>query len=245
MNLTITPNYTALSIMAARLIAQLVKAKPDCNLGLATGRTPIGVYAELVRMHREEGLSFKRVRSFNLDEYYELQPNHPQAYRRYMNEHLFNRIDIAPQNTHIPDGTIDFERVYSHCADYERAIDDAGGIDLQVLGIGKSGHVGLNEPGSTAESRTRLITLEPVTRLDAAGDFLGIDNVPTRALSMGVGTIMRAKRIILLATGVHKASVVARALRGPVSTEIPATFLQEHPAVEVLLDREAAGALLA
>ena len=235
------------SLHVAGLIAELIRARAAagqrCVLGLATGSTPTGLYAELVRMHREEGLSFRGVVTFNLDEYYPIRPEQLQSYHRFMREHLFDHIDIDPANVHIPDGTIPIEQVSQHCAAYEQAIEEAGGIDLQILGIGRTGHIGFNEPGSARNSPTRLISLDQVTRRDAAADFFGEENVPRRAITMGVGTILRAKRIILMAWGENKTAVVARAVEGEVTEFVSASFLQEHPGAEFILDRAAAAGL--
>ena len=203
----------------------------------------MGVYAELVRLHKEEGLSFKNVVSFNLDEYYPMQKNELQSYHRFMHEHLFDHIDIEPQNVHIPDGTLDIEEVHDHCLGYEKAIMDAGGIDIQILGIGRTGHIGFNEPGSGRESLTRLITLDRTTRLDAASDFFGEENVPRRAITMGVGTILQARRIILMAFGEGKGPVVAQAVEGEINSIVAASYLQEHPNAEFLIDEAAAAYL--
>lgn len=231
----------------ANEIATLIRSRADeqanCVLGLATGSTPVGVYDELVRMHREEGLSFQNVITFNLDEYFPVQPNELQSYVRFMREHLFDHIDIQPENVNIPDGTLPVEDVDQYCADYEQEIIDAGGIDIQLLGIGRTGHIGFNEPGSGKNSRTRLITLDRVTRIDAASDFFGIEHVPRRAITMGVGTILDAKRIFLLAFGEHKAPIVARTVEGDVSPQIPATFLQGHPGVQFLVDEPSSESL--
>jgi glucosamine-6-phosphate deaminase len=214
-----------------------------CVLGLATGSTPTGVYAELVRMHRAEGLSFKNVITFNLDEYFPMQPESLQSYVRFMREHLFAHIDIDPKNIHIPDGTLRPEDVPAFCDHYEAQIAAAGGIDLQLVGIGRSGHIGFNEPGSARDSRTRLITLDKITRMDAASDFFGDQYVPRRAITMGVGTILKSKRVIMLAFGEGKAAIVARALEGPITPQVSASFLQEHPNTLVLLDASAAAEL--
>ena len=228
-------------------IAELMHTKAAsgqmCVLGLATGSTPTGVYDELIRMHREEGLSFKNVITFNLDEYLPMEPQSLQSYVRFMREHLFGHIDIDPDNVHIPDGTLSPEEVPHFCQAYEKAIDDAGGIDLQLLGIGRTGHIGFNEPGSGRDSRTRMIWLDKLTRLDAASDFFGIEHVPTRAITMGVGTILAARRIIMIAFGEGKARIVARAVEGPVDTAVAASFLQDHPNATVVLDQAAADAL--
>ncbi len=227
----------------ARLIRDRAAAGRDCVLGLATGSSPVSVYTELIRMHREEGLSFANVVTFNLDEYFPMHPSALQSYRRFMDEHLFDHVDIDPARVHLPDGTIDIAEVPEHCRRYEQAIADAGGIDLQLLGIGRTGHIGFNEPGSRRDSRTRLITLDRVTRLDAASDFFGEEHVPRRAITMGVGTILEARRIILLAFGEGKAPVVRDAIEGPVSNAVAASFLQEHPSAGMYLDEAAAACL--
>lgn len=211
--------------------------------GLATGSTPVGIYDELVRMHREEGLSFENVITFNLDEYYPMNPDELQSYSRFMREHLFDRVDIPTENWYIPNGTGPVDRVIEACQEYEDKIASAGGIDVQILGIGRTGHIGFNEPGSSKHSRTRRITLDRVTRIDAASDFFGQENVPRHALTMGVGTILEAKQIIMLAFGEHKSTVVARAVEGEVHSSIAASFLQEHPNARVILDESASEAL--
>jgi glucosamine-6-phosphate deaminase len=235
------------SAHVARTLAALIEERrgrgEETVLGLATGSTPVTVYDELVRLHRDEGLSFAGVTTFNLDEYFPVRPEALQSYRRFMREHLFDLVDLDPARTHLPDGTLDAEDVAAHCARYEAAIREAGGIDVQLLGIGRTGHVGFNEPGSTPESRTRLIWLDRLTRLDAASDFFGIEHVPTRAITVGVGTILEARRIILMAWGEGKAAIVARSVEGESSAAVPATFLQSHPAAEVVLDRAAAAEL--
>jgi len=227
----------------ASLIRERSEKGKNCVLGLATGSTPVGIYAELVRMHREEGLSFQNVITFNLDEYYPMQPNELQSYVRFMNEHLFDHIDIPKEQVHIPDGTVSPEEVADYCRDYEEHIVEAGGVDIQILGIGRTGHIGFNEPGSDETSRTRLITLDAVTRTDAASDFFGAENVPRRAITMGVGTILRAWKIYILAFGENKAPIVARTVEGEPSPLVPATYLQQHRNVDVLLDPAAASEL--
>jgi glucosamine-6-phosphate deaminase len=227
----------------ADLIRQRAEAGQNCVLGLATGSTPVGIYDEWVRMHREEGLSFANVITFNLDEYFPMQSHELQSYMRFMNEHLFHLVDIPPENIHIPDGTLPIEQVAQYCEQYEAWIEAAGGIDIQILGIGRTGHIGFNEPGSGPESRTRLITLDGVTRIDAASDFFGEENVPRRAITMGVGTIMDARKVILLAFGEHKAPIVARAVEGEVTASVAASFLQQHEHAQVILDQAAAAQL--
>lgn len=244
------PEAMDASIAAAHEIADLIRQRgaeqKQCVLGLATGSTPVNVYAELVRLHQEEGLSLANVVTFNLDEYFPMQPECLQSYVRFMNEHLFDLVDIEPSNVNIPDGTIETNNaseLAEYCRQYEQRITDAGGIDIQLLGIGRTGHIGFNEPGSTTASRTRIITLDGVTRIDAASDFFGIENVPRRAITMGVGTILEARRILLLAFGEGKASIVSRTVEGGVSTDVPATFLQHHQNVEFLLDDAASAQL--
>ena len=235
------------SATVAAEIAALIRTKADrgerCVLGLATGSTPTMVYAELIRLHREEGLSFRNVVTFNLDEYWPMDPAELQSYRRFMREHLFDHVDIDPANVHLPDGTVPADRVHEHCLAYEQSIRDAGGIDLQLLGIGRTGHVGFNEPGSSRASRTRLITLDAVTRKDAASDFFGQENVPLRAITMGVGSILDARRVILMAFGEGKSAVVAKAVEGPITESIAASFLQQHPNAAFWLDAAAAADL--
>ncbi len=238
---------TQASVAVAREIARIIREKAASRemavLGLATGSTPVSVYDELVRLHKEEGLSFGNVITFNLDEYWPMAPDELQSYRRFMNEHLFDFIDIDPANIHIPDGTLPRERVAEFCQEYERLIRDAGGIDLQMLGVGRTGHVGFNEPGSPRDSRTRLITLDRVTRMDAASDFFGEWNVPRKAITMGVGTILSARKVVLLAFGEHKAPIVRRAVEGEISSSVAASYLQQHPAARFMLDEAAASEL--
>ena len=232
---------------AARRIAEVIQNGALTGrrpvLGLATGSTPIGAYRELVRMHREEGLSFANVITFNLDEYFPMDPGSLHSYHRFMWENLFTQLDILPENVHIPRGDLPREDVDAECRRYEEAIEAAGGIDLQLLGIGRTGHIGFNEPGSGLESRTRLVTLDLVTRKDTAADFFGEENVPREAITMGVATILDAREILILATGEHKAAIVRRAVEGEVDHEVAATFLQTHPETTAYLDRAAAAAL--
>lgn len=214
-------------------------------LGLPTGSTPIGVYRELIRLHKEEHLDFSRVVTFNLDEYYPISPDSIHSYNRWMHETFFNHVNIAEENIHIPKGNIPIDDVDAFCDDYERAIVRAGGIDLQLLGIGRSGHIAFNEPGSSRNSLTRIVTLDPVTRRDASGDFFGEDNVPLQALTMGVGTILSAKKIIIMALGEHKAKIAHRAIEEEVTESITASFLQTHRNAIFALDEAAAGQLTA
>jgi len=228
--------------IAALIRARQAEGRP-CVLGLATGSTPVSVYAELVRLHREEGLSFKNVTTFNLDEYYPLPPEHPQSYRHFMRTHLFDHIDLDPPRTHLPLGTVAKHDVDAHCAAYEKMIRDAGGLDFQILGIGRTGHIGFNEPGSPRHSLTRLVTLDPITRRDAAGDFGGDEHTPRFALTMGVRSILNARRVVLMAWGQHKADIVRAALEGEVSSHVTASFLQEHANALFVLDAAAASSL--
>ncbi|GGP02758.1 putative glucosamine-6-phosphate deaminase-like protein [Cloacibacterium rupense] len=227
----------------AELIRTKQKEKKNCVLGLATGSSPIKVYEELVRMHKEENLSFSNVITFNLDEYYPMSRDNKQSYHFFMHQHLFNHIDIHPDNINIPNGTIPFDEINQYCIDYEMKIKNAGGLDFQLLGIGRTGHVGFNEPGSHINSGTRIITLDHITRVDASSDFNGLENVPKRAITMGVSTIMRSKRIVLLAWGQNKAEIIKRTIQGEISSDIPATFLQNHPNATFVLDKSAASLL--
>jgi len=224
--------YDEIARTIARRIAEIIKERRRAGghavLGLATGSTPIGIYRELIKMHREEGLDFSDVVTFNLDEYYPMKPESIHSYHRFMRENLFNHINVKPQNIHIPRGDVPRDDVDVECEAYEAAIKKAGGIDLQILGIGKTGHIGFNEPGSGADSRTRRISLDTMTRRDAAGDFFGEDNVPTEAITMGVATIMEAREIALVATGEHKAAIINRAVEGEPDPDVAATYLQQH-----------------
>jgi len=248
MPVKIFKNSEEASQFVAKEIASLIKIRQlegkPCVLGLATGSTPTRVYAELVKMHKEEGLSFKHVHTFNLDEYYPMQPDSLQSYVRFMNEHLFNHIDIPKANVNIPDGTLAKDKVADFCREYEKKIDALGGIDIQVLGIGRTGHIGFNEPGSTEKSFTRLVTLDQVTRIDAASDFFGEENVPRKAITMGVGSILKAKRTIMMAWGEGKAKVIKKAVEGPVTDQIPSSFLQKHTNCLVVLDDAASSELV-
>lgn len=228
----------------ARSIALAIRQKQQDGeklvLGLATGSTPIKVYEELVRMHKEEGLSFQNVVTFNLDEYYPMPREARQSYWRFMHEYLFDHIDIKPNNVHIPDGTVPMEEVAFYCERYEKMIELAGGIDIQLLGIGRTGHIGFNEPGAWESSITHMVRLDHLTRHDAAKDFFGEDNVPYRAITMGVGSIMKARTIYLLAFGQHKAAIIQQAIEGEITHSVPASFLQKHPNTRVILDKGAA-----
>jgi glucosamine-6-phosphate deaminase len=227
----------------AALIRQKNKEGKPTILGLATGSSPKKVYQELIRMHKEEGLSFKNVITFNLDEYHPMEPDSIQSYVRFMREQLFDHIDIPVTNYHIPDGTLTIEKIPEFCRDYEAKIEKLGGFDFYLLGIGRNGHIGFNEPGSVINSKTRLMTLDITTKIDAAIDFGGLEKVPKRAITLGIDKIMQAKRIVLLAWGEHKAQSVAKAVEGPITSDIPATYLQQHPNTLFILDETAASLL--
>ena len=235
------------SKVVAEEIASLIRQRQGLGkmavLGLATGSTPIRVYDELVRMHREDGLSFKNVITFNLDEYYPMDPASIHSYHRFMQEHLFDHIDIDPANVYIPNGQLKEEEIKAYCKEYENKIDEVGGLDIQVLGIGRTGHIGFNEPGSSLTSKTRIIRLDRVTQLDAASDFFGLEYVPQRAITMGVGTILKARKILLMAWGEGKSAVIQQSVEGPITESVPATFLQHHPNCLFMLDEAAASSL--
>ena len=235
------------AIHLARYIALCIKQKQQENehfvLGLATGSSPIKIYNELVRIHREEELSFSNVITFNLDEYYPMKPEANQSYVKFMNEYLFNHVDIPPANIHIPNGDLPIEYVENFCQEYEKKIDLLGGIDIQILGIGRTGHIGFNEPGSWLSSKTRLVKLDHLTRMDAVKDFGKEENVPYRAITMGINTIMKARQIFIMAWGSHKAEIVQQTIEGDVSEMIPATYLQGHQNVKFYLDAAASAEL--
>ncbi|MCB0374838.1 MAG: glucosamine-6-phosphate deaminase, partial [Sinomicrobium sp.] len=245
--IAIFPSFIEASKSVADEIAALIRDKTArnemCVLGLATGSTPTTVYAELVRQHREEGLSFKRVITFNLDEYYPMPPESLQSYVRFMKEHLFDHIDIPEEHIHIPDGTVPKDAIDRYCENYEQQIAEAGGIDLQLLGIGRTGHIVFNEPGSGRDSRTRLITLDHITIMDAASDFFGEENVPKKAITMGIQTILRAKKVLMLAWGENKAPIIRAAVEEDVTDTIPATYLQVHSNVTAILDKASSAGL--
>lgn len=244
---TVFANEDIASKKVARRIADLILLKQSKGesaiLGLATGATPVKVYKELVRIHKEEGLSFSNVITFNLDEYFPMMPTSPQSYVTFMKENLFNHIDINFDNVHIPDGTLTIESIHEYCLNYERKITQLGGLDLQILGIGRTGHIGFNEPGSAPNSGTRLVTLDDLTRRDASRDFGGKENVPTKAITMGIGTIFKAREIILMAWNTKKAEIIKKAVEGEISSEVPATYLQLSDNVEFILDQDAASSL--
>jgi len=235
------------SNLVAQEIANLIRDKQrenkKCVLGLATGSSPIKVYEELIRLHNEEGLSFENVITFNLDEYFPMDKSNIQSYFYFMHEHLFNHVNILPENINIPDGNISIDNLYQYCIDYEMKIKDAGGLDFQLLGIGRTGHIGFNEPGSHLNSGTRIITLNHITRIDAAPSFLGIENVPRKAITMGIGTVRDAKRIVLLAWGSNKSEIIKETIEGEISTTVPATYLQQHNNTTFVMDEDASSEL--
>jgi glucosamine-6-phosphate deaminase len=236
----------AVAVVAAS-IADLIRRRQEESrnavLGLATGSTPVKLYRELIRLYRKGRLSFRNVVMFNLDEYYGLAPHHPESYRHFMEVQLFNHVDVSPENVHVPDGMVPRSEVFKYCQEYEQAIRDAGGIDLQILGIGRTGHIGFNEPGSAIDSRTRMVALDRLTRRDAARDFRGETNVPGYAITMGVGTILQAMELALLAWGESKAGILRAAIEGPLTETVPASFLQRHPNCRCYIDEAAAGEL--
>ncbi len=237
MRVIVERDQEGVSRRAAQFIANLVRRRPTCVLGLATGGTPLGTYTELIRLHREENLDFSRVVTFNLDEYVGLSATHPQSYRHFMQRHFFDHINVDPRDTHVPDGrALDFE---AYCEQYERMIADEGGIDLQLLGIGSDGHIAFNEPGSSLGSRTRLKTLTEETVRDNARFFGSEQEVPRLAITMGVGTILESRQCLLLAAGATKASAVRDTIEGPITAQVTASALQLHRDVIAILDEEA------
>ena len=241
MEVIIQPNKEAAAALVARVIAHELRANPHLVLGLATGKTMERVYRNLVRMHKDEGLDFSLCSTFNLDEYVGLFPTDPNSYRHYMNHHLFQHVNVDGRNTHLPNGIAnDLE---AECRQYEALIQRFGGIDLQLLGIGKAGHIGFNEPLSALRSRTRVKALTPTTMKQNASLFGGEEKVPRRAMTMGVGTIIEARRCVLLATGESKAEVIAQAVEGPITSMVTASALQLHPRCTVVVDEQAAGEL--
>lgn len=228
-------------------VAELIRGRQaegkNVVLGLATGASPLGFYAELIRLHKEEGLSFKNVTTFNLDEYYGLPREHVESYWYFMHTNLFNHIDIPAENINLPSGTVAEEDIAAHCQAYEDKIKACGGLDLQILGIGRTGHIGFNEPGSDDTTRTRQVHLDDLTKTDAAPAFGGFENVPSYAITMGVATIMDAKKVRLMAWGEKKASIVNKAINGPVTADVAASYLQKHPDAKYFLDAPAGSEL--
>jgi glucosamine-6-phosphate deaminase len=241
MEVIIKSTYEEMSAAAAQKVVKLLNTKPNAVLGMATGSTPLGLYQELVRLHREEGLDFSQVTTFNLDEYVGLRPDHPQSYHYFMHENFFQHVNVPKQNIYIPSGNTSNYRAF--CSWYEQRIEECGGIDLQILGIGSDGHVAFNEPGSSLSSRTRLKTLAKQTIDDNARFFEKREDVPVYAITMGVGTILEAGQLVLLANGKNKAEAVAKAVEGPVTSMITASALQLHPSAKVFLDDEASSQL--
>ncbi|QAA81228.1 glucosamine-6-phosphate deaminase [Aequorivita sp. H23M31] len=243
-SLTLCADAEQASVYAAHKIADIIKDRQNAGkqavLGLATGITPISIYKELVRLHKNESLSFQNVITFNLDEYYPICPNNDQSYTYFMHNYLFGQIDIAPQNIHIPHTDCSLEEVDDYCKDYEAKIRSYGGLDLQLLGIGRNGHIGFNEPGSRFDSITRLVELHELTRRDAETSFGSLDNVPRQAISVGIDTICQAKKILLVALGARKSEIIHKALNTSISEDLPASFLQNFPQVEYVLDSDAA-----
>ena len=241
MLLKILKDYDEISKDGAKIVAEQVRRKPDCVLGLATGSSPVGMYKELIRMHKEEGLDFSKVTTFNLDEYVGLPPGHDQSYHYFMWENLFKDINVNHRHIHVPHGMAD--DVEAHCEWYEERIMKAGGIDLQVLGIGGNGHIAFNEPGSSLGSRTRIKTLTEKTRKDNARFFDSMDQVPKYAITMGIGTIMDARKLILVANGAGKADAIKKTIEGPISAMVPATVVQMHRHATILVDKDAGSQL--
>ncbi|NOX57209.1 MAG: glucosamine-6-phosphate deaminase [Planctomycetes bacterium] len=241
MEVNICKSYEELSKKAAQLVADVINQKPNAVLGLATGSSPVGLYKELIRMHKEEGLDFSQVVTFNLDEYVGLPADHPQSYHYFMEENLFKDINVPKENIHIPSGTTKNYKAF--CEWYEQRIKECGGIDIQILGIGSDGHIAFNEPGSSLSSRTRLKTLARQTIEDNARFFDKVEDVPIYAITMGVGTILEARRLVLVANGEKKADAVAKMIEGPVTSMITASALQLHPDAHVFIDEDAASKL--
>lgn len=238
MNIIKVKNYKELSMQAAGIVAAQISRKKNTVLGLPTGQTPLGMYQELVKRFRKGEIDFSQVITFNLDEYYGLSPEHPQSYNYYMWQTFFNNINIKKENVFIPDGVT--KDVQKECRYYESLIEKKGGIDLQFLGIGDNGHIGFNEPATALNSKTHLVNLSQATIEANSRFFNDIEDVPRKALTMGMGTIMKAKQIILLASGMKKAPAIAKTINGKVSTEVPASLLQLHRDVTIIVDKDAA-----
>ncbi len=230
-------NYDAMGAEAAKIIADRIRRKPNLVLGLATGSTPLGIYKELIRMHKDEGLDFSKVTTFNLDEYVGLPPSHDQSYHYFMQENFFNNVNINPRFIHVPQGMAKDANAF--CEWYENRIEEYGGIDIQILGIGSNGHIAFNEPGSSLGSRTRIKTLTQKTRNDNARFFSSMDEVPKYAITMGVGTIMGSKELLLVANKSNKADAIKAAVEGPVTAMCPASIIQMHRSAFVVLDHDA------
>lgn len=240
MEIIIQSTRNEASQLGARYIERLLRKKPNAVLGLATGSTPLGLYRELIRLHREEGLNFSQVTTFNLDEYLGLAPSHPASYHHFMWENLFQHINVSPERVFIPKGDLSGEEIEAYCEAYEAEIRRQGGIDLQVLGIGSDGHIGFNEPSSSLASRTRIKTLTPRTREDNARFFTSAEDVPHHVITMGIGTILESREVLLFAFGSEKAEAIALSAEGPITSFVPASILQMHPRARFLLDEAAA-----
>lgn len=238
MKIIFAKDYDHMSQTAARYLAGLIRLHPQSVLGLATGSSPVGTYKELVRQHQEEGLDFSRLRSFNLDEYVGLEQNHPQSYRAFMKRHLFDQVNMRIEATEVPNGLA--EDLEAECDAYEKAIEAAGGIDLQILGIGRNGHIGFNEPNFKFEARTHVVNLEKETILDNSRFFERLEDVPTQAISVGMKTILQARRVIVIASGAEKAEAVREMVHGEIKPSMPASILQLHPDVTLIVDEAAA-----
>lgn len=241
MEVIIKENYEEMSKLAAQIIARIVKQRPRAVLGLATGSTPVGCYQEMVRMHKEEGLDFSQIVTFNLDEYVGIPEDHEQSYHRFMWDNLFSKINIVKANVHVPDGNAG--DLHAACDEYEMEMDEHGGVDIQLLGIGGNGHLAFNEPGSSLGGRTKIKTLTERTRQDNSRFFDSIDDVPKYCVTMGVGTIMESGKLLLLANGENKADAIAAAVEGPITASVPASVIQLHPDVTVIMDKAAAAKL--
>ncbi len=240
-----TPEIASKSV-AKEVAALIQKNNSDGKntvLGLATGSTPLHLYKELIRIHKEDGLSFKNTITFNLDDYYPISQDDPESYYYFMQQHFIKHIDILPENFHIPDSNMPRESIEIECAKYEQTIKDSGGIDIQILGIGRTGHIGFNEPGSSRDSRTRLVELDKITRDDACSNFNSLENTPKYSLTMGVATIMEAKKIILMAWGKSKSEIIAKVVKGSITNEASASFLQSHPNAKFVLDKDSVSRL--
>lgn len=237
MKLLAVQNYDDMSKHGAEYILNLLKEKADAHLGLATGSTPTGLYQVLITDHQENGTSYKQVKTFNLDEYVGLDGNHPQSYRYFMDDHFFNHVDIPNEQTHVPNGKA--PNLDAECEQYENVLKTSGGVDLQILGIGQNGHIGFNEPGTSFESRTHVVTLDESTRIANSRFFESLDEVPTQALTMGIKSILQSKQIVLLASGNGKAEAIKRLFTEDVSEDFPASILKTHPNVVVIADQEA------
>ena len=241
MRVIIVKDEAQLGKVAAGLIAAEMRKKPTFVLGLATGSSPVPLYQELIRLNRRKQLDFSTTITFNLDEYVGLKPTHPQSFRYFMNRQLFNRVNIVKKNTHVPNGMA--RDVEAHCTEYERMIADVGGIDYQALGIGSNGHIGFNEPGTSLSSRTHMTKLSQSTIADNARFFKRRENMPTKAITMGIGTVLDAERIVLVANGPKKADAIAKAVEGPITATVPASALQMHPGVTFVVASDAASKL--